>query len=503
MKGAGVIKDAATPADPRSDERMHWAAGLALAGLSAALLRLAFPPYNRGLWIGVAFVPMLVAQYRVLPRRGSSVAPAVAIGGWLGALLVPIFGGKSVFMVLLPLGVGALSLLLDRSKRAFHEATSFQWFVVEGAVGWVGLEMLRSLIPALGTWAFVGYPLWDRPGWLLPLSIVGIFGLDLVILVLNYAVALAIVAGLNRWEWGPSVERRLWTRWLAAAVAATLLWLGTSAFLGRGMAVGGETVRVAAVQPNLPKAAHRDRVTTTDDRLARLATLTRDAAAQGAQVVVWPEMALGFDPQVEGTAALAALARETDAILVIGYVVEGASGFRNEAVVLTPAGAWLGPYGKAHPMITSGEPQSVSAGSFPVYDTSVGRLATMICFDASFTDVSRAYGRQGVGLLAAPSLFGPTMASLPHTMVVLRAIENRVAVVMADVAYNSAIVDPWGRVRRLVVTPEGEALTLVAEVPLGTGRTLYARAGDWIGWLCLAGMIAFGGAMRRVLRRAS
>jgi len=123
-------------------------------------------------------------------------------------------------------------------------------------------------------------------------------------------------------------------------------------------------VRVAAVQPDLPRAAHRD------------------TTAAGAQVVVWPEMALAFDPQVEHTAQLTALTAETQAHIVIGYVVENEEGFRNEAAVLAPGGQFLGVYGKSHPMITSGEPRTTTAGTYPVYHTRVGRMATMICFDA-------------------------------------------------------------------------------------------------------------------------
>jgi apolipoprotein N-acyltransferase len=43
--------------------------GLALAALSAGVLMLAFPPYDLWPLISVAFVPMLLAQYRVMPRR--------------------------------------------------------------------------------------------------------------------------------------------------------------------------------------------------------------------------------------------------------------------------------------------------------------------------------------------------------------------------------------------------------------------------------------------------
>ncbi len=66
---------------------------------------------------------------------------------------------------------------------------------------------------------------------------------------------------------------------------------------------------------------------------------------------------------------------------------------------------------------------------------------------------------------------------------------------MADVAFNFAIVGAHGRILELAITPQGEARMLVADVPLGTGDTPYARLGDWLGWLSLAGMIVFAVVM--------
>lgn len=124
------------------------ALGVLLAVISAFLLTLAFPPYNLGWLIWVAFIPMLVAQYRVLPPWLTSLAPAISIGGWLGAFIVPIFGGKSLFMVLFSLRVAVIVLFTNKNKRAFHERTSYRWFVLEGALGWVGINPTgRNLYP--------------------------------------------------------------------------------------------------------------------------------------------------------------------------------------------------------------------------------------------------------------------------------------------------------------------------------------------------------------------
>lgn len=132
---------------------------------------------------------MLTAQYRILPPRFTRLAPAISIAGWLGVFLIPIFGGRSLFMILLLPAIAVIVFLTDRNKRAFHEHTSYRWFLLEGAFGWAGIEMIRSLIPAIGTWGFVGYTLWSAPWFLQPLSLFGIYALDLLILFGNYALA--------------------------------------------------------------------------------------------------------------------------------------------------------------------------------------------------------------------------------------------------------------------------------------------------------------------------
>jgi len=70
--------------------------GILLSVVSAILLTLSFPPYNLWPLIWVGFVPMLVAQFRVMPRKVSSLASAIAIGGWLGGYLTPIFAGNGL-----------------------------------------------------------------------------------------------------------------------------------------------------------------------------------------------------------------------------------------------------------------------------------------------------------------------------------------------------------------------------------------------------------------------
>lgn len=135
--------------------------GLVLSTMSAILLILSFPPYNLWPFVWVGFVPMMVAQFRVMPRKVSSLASAIAIGSWLGGYLVPIFAGSGLYMTWLPLVIGSIVLLADSGVRAFHERTGYRFFVLYGTFTWVGLEMVRSFIPIMGTWGFVANTLYS------------------------------------------------------------------------------------------------------------------------------------------------------------------------------------------------------------------------------------------------------------------------------------------------------------------------------------------------------
>lgn len=63
--------------------------------------------------------------------------------------------------------------------------------------------------------------------------------------------------------------------------------------------------------------------------------------------------------------------------------------------------------------------------------------------------------------------------------------------IKADGGFDSAIIDPHGRVLQLAVSTKPQRVTPVASVPLGLGNTPSTRWGDWVGWLALAGMAGF------------
>src|SRR5207302_1407700 len=145
---------------------------------------------------------------------------------------------------------------------------------------------------------------------------------------------------------------------------------------------------------------------------------------------------------------------------------------------------------------------SLTRGPMPVYRTALGRVATIICFDLDYTDAARTAARHGARIVAVPSWDPPGDASKHYGLLVFRAIENRLNMIKTDAAHDSAIIDPYGRILAKSVTVRGIQATMVATVPLGSGRSPLATLGDLWGWAVVALAAVTIAANLRVARRA-
>ncbi len=474
-----------------SQTALGFVLGIILSAFSGVLLLLAFPPY--GIWplAWVAFIPALFAQYRLFPQRFSSLAFSLVLLFWLGPYMGSAFGPGMAYLGV-PIAFGTLFINVERK---YHELTGFRWFVLYGMFLWMGQEMIRALfIPGFGTAAFIGYTQAAQAWLLQPVAIVGIYGFDFLIMLVNYALAL----GLLGWYDGkyPSfnvlVDEKLSKHWLAAAGTVLIAWIGLSLVMLTITPKDTPTVRVASLRAGFPRVAIADKETAPQVRFDTFASQAREAAAQGAQVLVTSEVMFGFDPQEQYTEEFKTIARETSTYIFIGYGVvdEVKQTFRNQMVLLSPAGEFSAIYSKNHP-VPPYEPLSLGAGVYPVFDTPWGKMAAMICQDTNFTDVSRQLAANGAQLIADGfDLYGGD-AGQKLTYLTFRAIENHTAFIATDTSHLSAIIDQHGR--RIAANTDfaGSPLVLVADVPMGSGNTIYSSIGDVLGWAALAGLTLF------------
>jgi len=149
-----------------------------------------------------------------------------------------------------------------------------------------------------------------------------------------------------------------------------------------------------------------------------------DAAAQGAQVVGLQEIFHGpyfcaeqdakwyatAEPEDGPTVSrMREVAREHGIVLVVPWYEEEQPGvYYNTACVIERDGTVLGKYRKTHiPHVGPcfWEKFYFKPGNlgYPVFDTSVGRLGLIICYDRHFPEVARELGIKGAEIVFNPS----------------------------------------------------------------------------------------------------
>lgn len=472
----------------------RFALGVIVSAFSGVLLLLSFPPY--GIWwlAWFAFVPGIFAQHRLFPRKYGSLASGIYLLVWLGPYMARLFGTEfGPFFTYLGVLIAILSYFMN-TERAFIERTRYRWLVVQGIVGWVGFEMVRAtFIPIVATSAFIGYTQATQSWLIQPVSVFSIYGLNIVIMLVNYSLAQGALSWYDNKQGDRNVvvDGRLARNWLAVTGVVLAAWIGFSLAILNSTPKDAPIVRVAALRANFPLPAHHDEVNTSQVRFDKFAEQAEEAIAQVAQVLFTSEIMFNFDPQAEFTDEFRAIAAENDVHIFITYaVVKEDEPGRNQTVLLSPDGVFSEVYNKTH--IPPGEFYDVEGGVFPVFHTDLGQMAGMICHDGNYTDIARYLTQNGAQLIAAPYKEFPGFGEQLWQNVTFRAVENQTAMVVTGATSVAAIIDPYGRQIALDVDKDGSEVVLVGDVSLGSGEgTVYTSLGDMLGWATLAGLVGF------------
>jgi len=468
--------------------------GIILSILSGVFFYIAFPPLNIWPLMFVVIVPYLIAQHRLLPKKWSALAPTIAIGLWLWPFLYRIFNIDGAPFWIQHLGLlVAIFTFFTSSERKFHELTGFRWFVLQGLAAWVGFEMIRSFIPLLGTMGFAANPLASQPWLIQPISIFSIYGLNLLIVLVNVALAQIIMAWMDK-KWPVEdtviVDPVAARNWSLGTAVALISWIVLSLVIYNQQPQGTETVRVAALHMDLDGPGHQVDDAGQRDRLDLLVEQVNESASKGAEIAFVPEMAFGFDPQKKYTEEIQSLVMETGIYLYFTYAYHDDDGWHNETVLVSPDGSFSPTYGKQHP---AGEPRIITAGTFPIHDTPFGKIGSTICMDGVFTDSARETVSRGAQLLGNPTYDTTVGISEQNwTHFVMRSVENQVPLVNADRGFYTMITDSHGKILADTRSKEGSSEVVIADVTLADKQSIYTRLGiDWLGYLSLAGFIFF------------
>ena len=172
-----------------------------------------------------------------------------------------------------------------------------------------------------------------------------------------------------------------------------------------------------------------DTVGTPQENVALIGRMVKEAAENGADVAVFPEDCY-FDvdaPRIHGecpealdgyfVTKMCGFARENHINLIPGSFERLApSGkYYNTALFINRDGEIIGSYDKIHLMraMSYDEGEHVEAGSSPaVFDTDIGRIGMMVCYDLRFPELARGMVQDGADIIFVPA-FWPAGAPLP------------------------------------------------------------------------------------------
>ena len=480
---------------------------LTAAGWTALATYFSTGGHDIGTLAWVAAVPMLAFAFghAAAVRAGEPTVPGTARRIAVTSL-VAAFAGNLSWLVLyrgimpaLPMLAMALALGLVFALCTW--LTTFVASRVNAFAGtlafpaaWVACEFAASRWSPHGTFANLAYTQAEVFPLIQVASLAGLAGISFVVVFVSAGIAGSL---------GDAGARRVNASLLAAPA---ILLVAAFVFGGWRVSntppVGRALVGLVSIDPHMRQSSTTDHVQATEvvtDYLEATAAL----ASRGAEAVVWPEKMVGVTPadESEFDSLVGSLAEKDDIYIVAGWNLVGRAQPRNVASVYTKGRRVL-LYDKRR--LIPGFEAEYRRGDQPgLHKAPGGMLGVAICKDLDFPQLFFDYGQKGVGLLLAPAWDFGRDGAVHAKMARLRGVEEGFSVARAPAQGVLEGTDFFGRVLSDLPTEANPKALLLAELPLGPGRTFYSRYGDWFAWVnvVIAAALAAWAAFRRTAAR--
>ncbi|HSL20948.1 MAG TPA: apolipoprotein N-acyltransferase [Vicinamibacterales bacterium] len=489
------------------------------------MLALSFPKYGHPAFGWIALAPLLVVAWdcgrRRLARRAFLLGWIAGVAYFAGSLywlvrVMTVYGGLNgavaVLVAALLMAYLALFPAISTWAIAFACGAHGARGLMLAPAAWVTGELGRTYVWSGFPWVLLGY----SQVTVLPIaqsaSLVGVYGLSMLLAYTAAAAAYALVGARRRFV--PAI--------VAVLLVAVLAIWGAARVGDAALTREGTPIRVAVVQGNISQDEKWDPAL-RDAIMKRYVDLSRSALAADAQFVLWPESSLPFyfEQEPPGAEPIRRLAREGRAAFLVGSdqveqvrLVPGArrdaprERYYNAAFLVLPDGRTGGVYRKMH-LVPFGEyvplkdllffvaplveaVSDFSPGDTPALLSVAGhRSSTAICYEVVYPRLIAGFVDRGSELLTTitnDAWFGESSAAYQHfDQAAMRAIEQGRYLARAANTGISGFVDPYGRV--LDRTELFEPAVRARDLRFLTGRTVYGRVGDVIAY---AGLVITG-----------
>ena len=364
---------------------------------------------------------------------------------------------------------------------------------------WIALEWVQTQTWAGVPWGKLALGQTAFRAVIQSISLFGPYFISFIIVLFSALAAFAVM----------SLKKRAPKRRAVICLAAAALVILANAIFGAvrisTYEPQGRTVKAAAVQGNIDsKEKWSDDLDYTLDIYEEL---TLAAAADGAELCVWPETAIPvrLEKCSYYTERVERIAAKSGVPIVVGaFHYDNGSGLANATFLVDPESGLpsehytkrrLVPFGEFVPwrklimtlvpplseLTIIGDDLTVGESS-AIMEADFGKIGSIICFDSIYESLARRSAADGAELLCVStndSWFGDSSAVYEHNRhSVLRAVENGRYVVRSANTGISSIISPTGE-----ITAELEPLlrgNVAGAVTMISEKTLYTQIGDLI-----------------------
>jgi apolipoprotein N-acyltransferase len=474
--------------------------------LSGLMMALSFPPIGLSFLSLIALVPLFLYLDKPASFWRTARAGLLTSATYFGITLSWLNSAGSISWLAFPAYAAVV---------AVHVAGFFCFilpivvlkdylslpFLYTAPFAWVACERLRAYGDLSAPWTNLGYSLTNFPFFLQFADVVGIYGVSFWLVTLNVLMFEAIRSRRQRLEC-----RKYFLFWLA-------VFAGVNAYNAYRWAHDYEPltsrVNVAVIQPNVP-----ERIKWDDhygrEILRKTFALNTSATKDTTDLVVWPETAVPYYIDEKRPFSLSEMGNlpHTNARTLVGLLTtsqdnNGRRHFYNAAALFDSQGTLLQQYKKIY-LVPATEKYPFRAvlgftrpffniqdivygamdpGDDPtVFTVANAKFSVLICYESAFPQLSREFRLRGANFLVNitnDAWFGKSFAPYQHaSFLVLRAIENRTAIVRCGNTGISGFLDPSGRWQRK--TDLFTEAVISESVPLTRHLTFYTRFGDVI-----------------------
>ncbi|MBI2505671.1 MAG: apolipoprotein N-acyltransferase [Candidatus Latescibacteria bacterium] len=482
---SGLLLALSFPCHPRHPLALLFDASWACVALIPLLLALPPGSFKEGFRCGWAcgFIFNLLALYWVAHTQGGGMA--VVAGTLLMAAYLALFAG---------LFAGCLALLLKR------------WGPLAALLApllWTSQEYLLSLGELGFPWLLLGHSQAVYPHLIQYAAYTGVYGVSCWVVLVNALGYLVLSTGLR-----PGLRLGACG---ALILSFVIPWYYSNAVMAS--APTSAEVRVGLIQPDL--GMEKWGMDGLELSFSTLERLSRQAAAQQPELLIWPETALPCyvgmrahcRERVErlvGELQIPLLTGAPDQDTTAGELYNAAFFFQPDQpqpqscakMHLVPFGERT-PFKDAIPLLRdidwaalTGDlgPAEFSPGpSRTLFAHPRAPFAVLICFESVFPDLVRRHVEGGAQLLVNitnDSWFGQTAGPYQHArLAAMRAVENHTSVARCATTGISVFIDPFGRMSQATELFTEDAR--VGALPIGQGSTFYTRHGDLFAQLAL------------------